>query len=323
MSGHSAEPPEPGLLRGAPGQMRLPRLRRCEPDHLRPFRLTQRDAEIVEAVYHYRALTTPQIQALFFPATRGGRSNSRCQLRLQTLFHTGYLTREELPTRLSEGRRPLVYRLDWEGAQLVARREGVEIEQLDWSPRERSAGSAFLDHLLATNQVRIALVLAARAQSWSIVRWIDDRALKREQAKHSVTLLGPKGGKERAAVVPDGYFVLDAGKHIYHDFLEMDLGTVTGEAGAWGRRDWRRKVAAYLEFARSGQYEALYQARKWRVLTVTTSQARLKNLVAATEKAGGKANFWFTTLDKLASQSILVEPIWQLAGREELRSLIW
>ena len=315
----SASEQEPEPRRQPP----LPRLQRANPEALTPFRLTRRDTEIIEAVYHYRALTTPQVQALFFPTSAAGKANSRCQFRLQMLFHAGYLWREELPTRLSDGKRPLMYRLDLEGAQWLAQREGIAVHQLDWSPHERNVGPLFIDHLLATNQVRIALVLATRDQGWRMACWIDDRALKRDQIKHSVTLTGPHGGKEHAAVVPDGYFVLDAGQYLYHNFLEMDLGTVTGETSVWGRRDWHRKVTAYLEFARSGQYKARYQARSWRVLTVTTSEARLKHLEAATSNAGGQTHFWFTTLDKVTPQGALVAPIWLPAGTKELRSLAW
>ena len=197
-----------------------------------------------------RALDTHQIQALFFPSASGRKAHSRCQRRLQLLFHRGLLWRAELPSRLSEGRRPLVYYLDRKGAELLAQRAGGELGALDWDPKAKDLHPEFLEHLLATNQVRIALVLAAHAQGWQITRWLDDATLKREQMKDYVTLKGPRGGHERAAVVPDGYWVLDTGQRLYHHFLEIDRGTVTGAASAWGRRDWARKVATYLEYDR-------------------------------------------------------------------------
>ena len=60
-----------------------------------------------------RALTSEHIQALHFP-TKAGRTH--CQMRLKLLFHHGYLFRDEQPTRLTEGRRLLVYFLDQKGA---------------------------------------------------------------------------------------------------------------------------------------------------------------------------------------------------------------
>jgi len=83
------------------------------------FRLTQRDEQIIRAVYGYRALTTDQIAALFFPASTlhspatPGRNfpvpNSRCLARLRYLFHASFLHRFEQPQTLTEGRKPLVY----------------------------------------------------------------------------------------------------------------------------------------------------------------------------------------------------------------------
>jgi len=59
-----------------------------------------------------RALTSEHIRALYFP-TKAGQTH--CQIRLKLLFHHGYLFRDEQPTKLAEGRRPLVYFLDQRG----------------------------------------------------------------------------------------------------------------------------------------------------------------------------------------------------------------
>jgi hypothetical protein len=87
------------------------------------FRLTERDRDIVLAVYQYRVLTTNQIETLFFkPKDSAPKSpyNSRCRLRLQALYHAGYLRRDEQPQKMTEGRKPLLYSLDLEGAKLIS-----------------------------------------------------------------------------------------------------------------------------------------------------------------------------------------------------------
>src|SRR5690348_16432886 len=65
---------------------RLPRLGRV-PEAQRPhFRLTERDRQIIHAVYRYRVLTTNQVESLFFMPIEGKTKslyNSRCRLRLQ------------------------------------------------------------------------------------------------------------------------------------------------------------------------------------------------------------------------------------------------
>src|SRR4051794_39835996 len=82
------------LTNTAPGEKRrLPRLKRAAKETLPPFRLTERDAAIITAVYEYRALTTDHIATLLFtPSTL-----TKCDERLRKLFHHGFLLRTEQP----------------------------------------------------------------------------------------------------------------------------------------------------------------------------------------------------------------------------------
>ena len=82
---------------------KLPRLVRAKGDNLPGFVLTDRDVDILRAVYEYRALTTTQIEALIFATT----TPHQCRKRLQLLFHHGYLYRSEQLHTLSEARKPL------------------------------------------------------------------------------------------------------------------------------------------------------------------------------------------------------------------------
>lgn len=303
-----------------------PRLRatkRASLQALPGFRLTQRDREIIKAVYAHRALTTLQIARFFFPPSPKRGINSWGQYRLQLLYQYRYLYRVEQAQKLSEGRKPLVYFLDVNGAQVVADILGLAPEELDWRPGENDVSPLFLDHLIATNDVRIAISLAAQKQGWKVAKWIDEKTLKSSQMKDVVEITGPQGRKQRAAVVPDGYFLLHAGEYVYHHFVEVDRRTVTGEASLWGRRDWARKVRAYLAYFRSGKYQDRYQAKGLRILTVTTGERRLANLKTVTEKVGGKKMFWFTTFDKVTPETVLTDPIWQMASEEGFHSLTW
>src|SRR5205823_1666837 len=158
---------------------------------------------ILRAVARYRMLTTVQVERLFFSTTRSGearrlKANTRCQYRLQMLFHRGYLRRDELPQKLSEGRKPYLYWLDELGAQVIATQAGDLLEEPGWDPREREVGALFLEHLRATNDVRLAVEIAAQTAGWIIPIWIDDKTLKKQQMKDYVSLLGPSGGRSRA-----------------------------------------------------------------------------------------------------------------------------
>jgi hypothetical protein len=61
--------------------------------------------------------------------------------------------------------------------------------------------------------------------------------------------------------------------------LEIDLRTVTGVASVWGKRDWARKVSAYLEYYRSGNYQERYKTQSLRILTVMTGEKRLERVM--------------------------------------------
>lgn len=178
-----------------------------------------------------------------------------------------------------------------------------------------------MDHLLATNDVRIALVRAVESRDWAVEDWIDDATLRRHH-KEYVILVDPEGQSHKAAVVPDGYFVLRVREYRSPNFLEVDLGTVVGQAAHWGRRDWARKIRVYTQYYDAGLFERRYRSRSMRVLTVTTTPARLATLKHATEEAGGDSRFWFTTFDALTPDAALTDPIWQVASLPEPQALV-
>jgi Replication-relaxation len=300
-------------------------------DELPRFQLTPRDREILQSVCDYRAMSTPQIDALLF-APAGERADtsrvsSRCLHRLRMLSLHGLLRRVEQEQTLSEGRKPLVYFLDRGGAEYLAARNGCTVDELGWDRQGYDVRSLFLDHLLVSNDFRVAMTLAARANKYSLAEWRDERAMRQEHQHEPVEIVrkDKKGVKKRyeVALIPDGYFVLDTPTYIYHHFLEIDLGTSTLQASDPGRRSWARKVAAYLEYYNSEAYQERYHTDSLRILTITTSETRLEHLKQVTEHAGGKGRFWFTTIDKITATTILTEPIWHKAGSTGLFSLVW
>jgi hypothetical protein len=55
---------------------------------------------------------------------------------------------------------------------------------------------------------------------------------------------------------------------------------------------------------------------------VTSSERRLEHLLAITEKAGGKARFWFTTFGQITPRTVLTRPIWRVASRGGRHALL-
>lgn len=255
------------------------------------------------------------------PAT-GKPTSTRCLHRLRLLCGYGFLARTSLPYLVSSGRAPYIYLLDHRGAELLGERYGMTHDELDWQPWDNDISPWFVEHTLLTNDLRVTLTLAARQRGCRIESWIDEKTL-RTRLKDVVTIQGPEGRRQRAAIVPDGFFTLHDGTHLYDNFVEIDRATTTGQASVWGRRDWTRRVLAYQAYHHSGMYQARFASDGFRVLTVTVGQTRGENLKRITEEAGGRARFWFTTVEKVTPATILTEPIWRVAGSEELHPLIW
>jgi hypothetical protein len=304
----------------------MPATSRLNKGDLPNFRLTRRDREIIKAVYTHRALTAAQIETLLFPPDNGQRhrtKTSRCRHRLKLLYHHGFLFRDEQPTKMSEGRKPLVYFVDSQAVPLLADIFGLFPEDIDWQPRDNKVSWMYMEHLLATNDFRISVEAGARARGFELGRWLDDRTLKSREMKDSVEIANPRGGTIQVTIVPDGYFSLSDGEYHYDNLLEVDMGTETVRSSKFGRRDFSRKIKGYLAYHRSGRYEARYGSEAMRVLVVTTSPKRLASLRAVTEKEEGGIQFWFTTFDKVTPESVLTEPIWQVAGQDGLRPLVW
>jgi Replication-relaxation len=276
-------------------------------------------------------MNTPQIDALFFATserTATSRVSSRCLHRLKLLYHPGFLRRVEQAQTLSDGRKPLVYFLDWRGAHYLADLAKCDVKDLDWDRQRHEVGSLFLDHLLLTNDIRVAVMLAAFKQEHTLLDWQDERTLRRFHQTEKITILNEENTEQKVTLIPDGYFAIEVTKELerpreYHQFLEIDRATTTLRVGQADGRDWARKVKAYIQHHKSGAYEARYHTRSMRVLTITTTEKRLAHLKQVTEEADGKNHFWFTTFDKISAETIFTIPIWQVAQREGQFSFLW
>lgn len=276
--------------------------RRLDPKHIR---LTDRDIRVVQAVYEYRLLTTQQLCTLFFP------SMHQAYARLSHLYHHGYLDRRFMGVHADKMNTPMLYVLDKRGAELLRVQQGMEVA---WSNDLKHVTPTFLEHALAINDVRVAVAKACETSvDFHLVNWVGENDLKADYDR--VTILSDKGRKLDVSLIPDSYLVLETPKGTAHFLLELDRGTMTTQR-------FKTKILAYQAYYQSGAYQRRYETRSLRVLTVTLSDVRANNLRKATETAGGKQRFWFTTLDQITPQTILTTPIWQVATMPDLQPLI-
>lgn len=294
---------------------RLSRYRRTEnPPRMQ---LTERDIMIIRLVWDCRYLTRLQIQRLLFPSQEKGKAHSRKNIvtkRLMLLYHNGYLDRLHPPVASNRGSSPIVYCLDRKGARLLAAELGVDMPALGWQKRQRERGLLFLEHTLAVNDFRIAVTLAARQDGYEIIRWFDERLLRKAEVREGLREIALEVGKG-GSILPDAYFTLNVDGKKASFFLEVDRGKTPG-------RRIRRKVRIYREYYTSGLYEHDFHSKSLRVLTVTTSDRRLDNMRKWAETESGGRLFWFTTERSVRPETVFSQPIWKVAGEEGLHALV-
>lgn len=269
-----------------------------------PMRLTERDQEVIAAVYHHRILSQGQIERLLFAGTH----RSVAQRRLALLYDHGYLDRRFLPRIGGLVTSPILYLLDKKGSEYLLAHRGYD--DIHWRPGDNSLGYEHIEHLLAINTFRIEMTLACRTHNLPLQTWLDDTTLKQDYDRVNL----PRSAHP-VAVIPDAYFSIATPKGDTHFFLELDRGTMTSKR-------FKGKVLAYIAYASSGLAEKRFGTTKFRVLTVTESEKRAENLKNATEGVGGKRRFWFGTLADLRVERILTEPVWLVAGREDRAVLL-
>ena len=271
------------------------------------MRLTERDKQVVKVVNDFRVMRQDQVQRLLFP------SRNTAQIRLWLLWQHAYLRREFLPVTGGIQTSLVLYVLDKRGAELLQSEFGYDRESLRYS-RRPSLTHQFLDHTLGLSEIRLAVTLSCREHDYQLKTWMDENTLKSNYDKVQV-------GQRLVAVLPDAYFVIGAPRGDIHFFLEYDRG-------AEHLRYFKRKMAAYVAYYRTGKCDARYGTNRIRVLTVNeggrtgAGWKRLANLKRVTEEVGGRRRFWFGGLADVAWEDFLSAAIWQVAGSADLTPLI-
>jgi len=275
--------------------------------------LTPRDREILRAVYRHRLLRSTHLIALL----DGSRQTTL--RRLQLLFHHGYLDRP--PMQLDwyvRGSEPLVYGLGNRGAEELAAEGELKPGALRSKTENRALSRLFLRHTLAVADVMVAFEVACRSQAGvQLVRPEEvltgaPEATRRLRLPFRWQVKVREGGTvHRLGVEPDRVFGLrfadrPEGRQVAYFFLEADRGTMPVTRKELRQTSFRRKLLAYQETWRQGLHRSHLGIPNFRVLTVTTSEERMRHLVAACRSLGsGRGLFLFADRDTLGGESIL------------------
>lgn len=255
-------------------------------------KLTERDLTLLAAIGELRILTTAQVHRLLFSSEQTALRRLR---RLEAAGFVRCLRTGAVPHRLVT--------LTPRGAAAA-----------DRSANGIGAYSAmFLEHLLGANDFWIALAKACAASDTELTGFLTDIAVAGGrpgvQPKRVLSeALGVSG-----AHVPDGAFGLRRGDRSALFFFELDRGTeVIGNRA----RGLGRILTSYLQALTTQGYRTLAgplgitgSLRGFRVLIVTSSEARLSNirrLWGAVAREQSESRFiWLAPSSVLANGNIL------------------
>ncbi len=231
---------------------------------LKPFQLTKGDVEIITHAYKHRLITIDHISALT------GREPKRINERLYRLSERKYLYRRQPPLA------KYIYTVDRASVPILTERGVAPNEELNLQVRNlREMSELFLKHALMLTDIRVALVLASRdnpvrLQSWKEGKKLNDRVIFREDGK-----------EQKVPVRPDAFVCLkdvrQPDKPMYYA-LEADRSTTT-------HARFKRKIKGYAHYFKQGLHEKRYGIKGFRVLTITLTHARAKNLCHASSEA--------------------------------------
>lgn len=295
---------------------RFPRFKRSA--NIPAVRLTERDRTIIRLVHQHRFLRSSHIVDLV------GDSRQPLLRRLQLLYHHGYLERPraQIAYFRNSGSRRMVYGLGKKGAALLKAEVSVS-HGIRWSEKNRSIRRLFFEHVIAVSDFMVALELTCRKRR--DVRFVAGHDLPipgEAQRRHPFKWHVQLNNHLKLGILPDRVFALDL---VNEDgswnraffFLEVDRGTMPIVRKNLSQSSFYRKLIAYKATWSRGLHRSKFDFHRFRVLTVTTSAARVRSLLdACSQLKSGHGLFLFCDQTLLKQHGDILSVPWKTARGE-------
>lgn len=276
-----------------------------------PFKMTERDGEVLLSIYKYRFLTVTQIQRLHFP------SMQTAYRRIRQLRGQGLLVDFRIPN-IDE----LVLAVGRKGIAEIGALLGVEQSELRWTDtKNKPRDYYFMRHFLAINDFRIQLSLECEASGLRLLGFIPDYFGERTKAGGTVKYIRDvvcdiETSRPEISHTPDGVFALERNGKAALFFVEVDRGT---EGISDPEKGVLKAIRFYAQYLLNGKYQRYAddfksdQFKGFRTLFVTTSDARVKNIrkVVSEIDIPPKARLfvWLTTFEAIYKEGLFA-PVW-------------
>jgi Replication-relaxation len=244
------------------------------------FSLAHGDMPVLKAVYEFRFLRRDHLSALM---ERPAKSLHR---RLIGLVDSGYLRVTRLPQQKH------IYSLGREGISVLIAEGVIKDGSAFRRIRTSELKELFLKHEMMIVDQHVVLRLAERVGEFRLVHWEEGRGL------FDSVIATDHRGSTKLPVRPDAFFTIEDGrrdeaKNRFHFFLEIDRSTMPHTA-------FREKLKAYRHYREQGLHAKKLKINSFRVLTVTMTAARARNLrdlAGAMLPEGARKHFLFTAMD--------------------------
>ena len=293
------------------------------------FRLIERKLAILEALATHRCLSTDQIIRL------DGGSPAYVRHMLRLLHRHGLIQRPPgqeayLSSFLHEGNFSLVYALTRKGMRLLADHRVPIDPRLDWTTK-RDMSPMFLAHTLEVSQFMLDCRMAMPGDaSLALIDHNDllTRFPEQTQARKFPYEISVHAQFDKLpmtlTVRPDRLFRLVAPTHHWNFALEIDRGTESLSARSkkiTKKATWRKKIAGYYHAYRAGKFMETWGFEGQRILTVTTSEPRIDNMLALQREVTGDTvptMFLYTTRERIEARGVL-GPAWKSATTDNIQ----
>ena len=248
--------------------------------------LVDSDLAIFQFIYQFRLLRREHLSLLT------GRPAKRLHRRILKLIQSHHLTRINL------FRQKHIYGLGRAAAPVLVEKGVADPELLLQRSRIHELRELFLKHEMMIVDLHVILELATRQNSVRLISWKEGRGLY-----DSVTITDPAGIK-KLSIRPDAFLTLEdrsrpAGGNQAHFFLEADRSSEN-------HKQFRDKIRGYWHYLEHGLHGQKFGIRNFRVLTVTLTEERAKNLCALANSLlpeRARKYFFFTSLKKFGLEN--------------------
>lgn len=297
------------------------RLKRFEvtKDRKVPFRMQDRDREIIKYIHDNRFLTTKLVSLLI------GSSEQVTGTRLRKLFQNKYVDR-----KIGEyNKSTIYYLLNKAYKDVLNPYYGIEKPTARMTEKNRKVKyEPFLDHELLIAKIRVTLTLALKdRQDAELVEWVPDK-----ERTNTYTVRGEGGREKTRTFTPDSFITMRTDDPNDPDYVKVKYFFLEADRGSKDHDRFLKQMQNYWKYKSAWEEETGTDEDDkhfgFRVLVVALSDKKVSNLrkkaKEATDNKAGSPMYWFTLETNFNPENpeTILQPIWQTPKDDIFHSLL-